>query len=42
MSQDLDLDSSPGANDLVIPKPNGALTSGLDAISVLETKANGM
>lgn len=45
MSQDLDLNGSPKAKEngtLSIPKPNGPPKSGPDAISVLESKANGM
>jgi 2-isopropylmalate synthase len=45
LSQDLDLNGSPKSpktNRLSIPKPNGVPTSGPDAISILEAKANGM
>ncbi|KAH6667531.1 hypothetical protein B0J14DRAFT_180979 [Halenospora varia] len=44
LSQDLDLNGSPKSNGggLSIPKPNGTPKSGPDAVSVLESKANGM
>jgi len=45
MSQDLDLNGSPSSRPnggLAIPKANGTLKSGPDAVSVLEAKANGM
>ncbi|CZR51681.1 probable 2-isopropylmalalate synthase [Phialocephala subalpina] len=46
MSVELDLNGSPRSpkanGSLTVPKPNGVPKSGPDAVSVLETKANGM
>jgi 2-isopropylmalate synthase len=51
MSQDLDLNGSPRSprsprskenGTISVPQPNGVPKSGVDAVSVLEAKANGI